>query len=389
MPLPAVSDDTFGREVLGSTLPVLVEFGAESIAAQATTPALDDVALALRSRIKVLRLDVERNQALKAEYEIRGIPTLILFKGGKPLARRIGGRMPKEEIEEWVDAQLILALATRRTSAGRNASVFKISNGMDVVVIPDRRAPIVTHMVWYKIGAADEPKGHSGIARLVEHLTFKSLEKYSACEFSKVIFACGGQSNAFSNRDVTTYWQRVTRDQLKVVMEMEVDRMLQLRLSEEELATERKVIMELRRSLLDTDPAAALEEKIGAALYRGHRNGIPVVGSASEIARLTRDDVLRFHELHYVPDNAVLVVSGDVEAQDVKLLAEETYGRIPAAGKLGKPARSQVPVHIAARRVALENSRTGASRFRRDYAVPSYVGPARRRGERSQGLVQR
>ena len=193
---------------------------------------------------------------------------------------------------------------------------------MDVVVIPDHRAPVVTHMVWYKVGAADEPKGVSGIAHFLEHLMFKSTDKIAVGEFSKIISRLGGQDNAFTGQDVTSYHQRIAKEQLGTLMEMEADRMTHLRLTNDEVATERQVIIEERRSRIDNNPAALLDEQMNAALYLSHPYGIPVIGWEHEMAKLSREDALRFYKRYYAPNNAILVVAGDVTAEEVKRLAE-------------------------------------------------------------------
>ena len=227
-------------------------------------------------------------------------------------------------------AMLMLAFAQQTASAEPRASEFKLSNGMDVVVIPDHRAPVVTHMVWYKVGAADEPKGVSGIAHFLEHLMFKSTDKIAVGDFSKIISKLGGQDNAFTGQDVTAYHQRIAKEQLATLMEMEADRMTHLRLTNDEVATERQVIIEERRSRIENNPGARLDEQMNAALYLSHPYGVPVIGWEHEMAKLSREDALRFYKRYYAPNNAILVVAGDVTVDEVKRLAEATYGKIPA-----------------------------------------------------------
>jgi len=273
----------------------------------------------------------------------------------------------------YLMAMLMLALAQQTASAEPRATEFKLSNGMDVVVIPDHRAPVVTHMVWYKVGAADEPKGVSGIAHFLEHLMFKSTDKIAVGEFSKIISRLGGQDNAFTGQDVTAYHQRIAKDQLKTLMEMEADRMTHLRLTNDEVATERQVIIEERRSRIDNNPGARLDEQMNAALYLSHPYGVPVIGWAHEMAKLSREDALRFYKRYYAPNNAILVVSGDVTPEEVKRLAEETYGKLPANPDVDGRSRPQEPIHTAARRVTLKDPRAGNASFHRYYIVPSYV----------------
>lgn len=253
------------------------------------------------------------------------------------------------------------------------ASEFTLSNGMQVVVIPDHRAPVVTHMVWYKVGAADEPKGTSGIAHFLEHLMFKSTDKIAIGEFSKIISRLGGQDNAFTGQDVTSYHQRIAKERLGTLMEMEADRMANLRLTKDEVATERKVILEERRSRIDNNPTALLDEQMNAALYLAHPYGIPVIGWEHEMAQLSREDAMRFYKRYYAPNNAILVVAGDVTPEEVKKLAEETYGKIPANPEVDGRKRPSEPPHIAARRLELKDPRAGNASFHRYYVAPSYI----------------
>jgi zinc protease len=267
---------------------------------------------------------------------------------------------------------LASALPLASARAEPRATEFTLSNGMDIVVIPDHRAPVVTHMVWYKVGSADEPKGVSGIAHFLEHLMFKSTDKIAVGEFSKIISRLGGQDNAFTGQDVTSYHQRISKERLGTVMEMEADRMEHLRLTSEEVATERQVILEERRSRIDNNPTALLDEQMNATLYLAHPYGIPVIGWEHEMAKLSRDDALHFYKRYYAPNNAILVVAGDVTPEEVKRLAEETYGKVPANPDVDRRMRPQEPPHIASRRLELKDPRAGNASFHRYYVAPSY-----------------
>jgi zinc protease len=263
------------------------------------------------------------------------------------------------------------ALAPVHTAA--RATQFMLSNGMQVVVIPDHRAPVVTHMVWYRVGAADSPSGVSGIAHFLEHLMFKSTEKIPDGAFARNVLQLGGQLNAFTSQDVTAYHERISKDHLRAMMEMEADRMVNLRLTDEEVATERQVIIEERRSRMDSNPGARLNEQMAAALYISHPYGVPVIGWAHEMAELSREDALAFYKRYYAPNNAILAVSGDVAPDEVKRLAEETYGKILANPDVELRVRAQEPPHIAARRVTLKDPQAGSASFHRYYFVPSYA----------------
>lgn len=272
---------------------------------------------------------------------------------------------------------LTMASFTHTTLAARSAALateFKLANGMDVVVIPDTRAPVVTHMVWYRIGAADETPGVSGIAHFLEHLMFKSTEKIPMGEFSKIVARLGGQDNAFTGHDATAYFQRVAKERLGTVMSMEADRMVNLRLTEKEVLTERDVILEERRSRIDNNPNALLDEQMNAVLHQSHPYKIPVIGWEHEMAKLTPQDALAFYKRNYAPNNAILIVAGDVTPDEVKKLAEDTYGKIPANPAVSPERhRPMDPPSRAARRVTLEDPRAGRPALIRYYQVPSYV----------------
>lgn len=256
--------------------------------------------------------------------------------------------------------------------AAPRVAEFSLDNGMTVVVIPDTRSPVVTHMIWYKVGAADEPKGISGIAHFLEHLMFKSTDKIPSGEFSKIIARLGGQDNAFTGHDVTSYFQRISKDQLRTVMEMEADRMINLQLAENEVLTERDVILEERRSRVENNPAAILDEQMDAALFLHHPYGIPVIGWEHEIAQLSRETALNFYKRFYAPNNSILVVAGDVTPEEVKKLANEIYAKIPKNPNASRLSRPTDPPQRAARRVRLEDPRAGKASLHRDYIVPSY-----------------
>lgn len=261
--------------------------------------------------------------------------------------------------------------AVAEEAKSERVSEFTLANGLQVVVIPDHRAPVATQMVWYKAGAADEPPGTSGIAHFLEHLMFKGTDNIQ--QFSKIIAKNGGDDNAFTNHDVTAYFQRVAKDRLPKVMEMEADRMANLRLTPEDVATERDVILEERRSRVDNDPGAILQEQMMAALYRNHPYGIPIIGWEHEMKELDREDTLAFYRRYYAPENAILIVAGDVEPDDVKALAEKTFGKIPRNGEAQQRARPSEPEHDAPLTVTLEDPRAGRTTVQRYYIAPSYA----------------
>jgi zinc protease len=244
-----------------------------------------------------------------------------------------------------------------------------LENGLELVVIPNHRSPVVTHMIWYKVGAADEDAGHSGIAHLLEPLMFKGTETRAPGEFSAIVSRNGGQENAFTSWDFTAYHQSVAKDRLPLVMELEADRMTNLVLGEEQVASEKQVVLEERRQRVDNDPGATLGIYADGILFFNHPYRRPIIGWENEIAALTADDVLAFYRRWYAPNNAVLVVAGDVTMAEVRPLAETTYGRI---GRAQTPARVDLaePPAKTPRRIELEDPRVRQETWSRSYLAP-------------------
>ncbi|MHA6346840.1 M16 family metallopeptidase [Roseivivax sp. CAU 1761] len=269
-----------------------------------------------------------------------------------------------------VTLALPAAVSAGAQSVDDLVTTFTLDNGMDVVVIENHRAPVVTHMVWYKAGAADEPAGDSGVAHFLEHLLFKGTDTLEPGEFSRVVAANGGSDNAFTSQDQTAYFQRVAADRLDTMMAMEADRMVNLRLTEEDIATERNVILEERNQRTENEPGALFNEERSAALYRNHPYANPVIGWRHEIEALDLEAALEFYEANYAPNNAVLVVAGDVTPEAVRDLAEEHYGAIPANSEIVERVRPQEPPHRAERRITFRDPRVAQPYLLRSYAAP-------------------
>jgi zinc protease len=263
--------------------------------------------------------------------------------------------------------------ATALESAGPAITEFTLANGLKVVVIPDRRTPVVTHMIWYRVGSADETPGKSGLAHFLEHLMFKGTAKYPAGRFSQVLAELGGQENAFTSQDYTAYFQRVARENLETVMAFEADRMTGLVLSDAGVLSERDVVLEERRMRTDNDPSAQLYEAAQAALYTNHPYGRPVIGWEHEIRQLDREQALAFYRRFYAPENAVLVLAGDVDADEVRTLAEKIYGKVTRGATAAERVRPAEPEPRAHRRVTLADARVQQPNFSRYYLVPSHA----------------
>ncbi|TXH95724.1 MAG: insulinase family protein [Pseudorhodobacter sp.] len=277
---------------------------------------------------------------------------------------------------------LALGLAATAPAHADEVSTFTLKNGLELVVIEDHRAPVVTHMVWYRIGAADETPGHSGIAHFFEHLMFQGTDDLAPGEFSATVEAQGGNDNAFTSWDYTAYFQRVAADRLGLMMQMEADRMRDLTLSEEDVATERQVIVEERGQRTDSDPGSLLNEQMTAAQYLNHPYGRPVIGWMHEIKALTRDDALAFYKANYAPNNAIVVVAGDVTPEDALTLAETHYGPLEPSTTLTPRARPVEPPQLAERRLALTDERVSEP-----YVIRSYLAAERNPGDQEKAAA--
>lgn len=257
---------------------------------------------------------------------------------------------------------------------------FTLENGMRAVVIEDHRAPVVTHMVWYRVGSVDEPGGKTGIAHFLEHLMFKGTETLESGDFSRIIAENGGEDNAFTSSDYTAYFQRIAKDRLGLVMSMEADRMRNLVVDDGEWEAERKVVLEERNSRTDTDPGAKFREQYSAALWMNSGYGNPVIGWRHEIEALTKEDALAFYEHYYAPNNAILVVAGDVTPAEVERLAKQHYGPIEYVELPEKPSATEPP-QLAERRLKMADPRVSQPRMVRVYTAPSYVTATGREAE--------
>lgn len=272
-------------------------------------------------------------------------------------------------------------------TAGAKVADFKLANGLQLVVIPDHRAPVITHMIWYKVGAADETAGKSGLAHFLEHLMFKGTAKNPAGRFSTVVARIGGQENAFTSSDYTGYYQRVPSEQLKTVMEFEADRMTGLVLTDAVVLPERDVILEERNQRMENNPRARLGEQMDAALFLNHPYGKPIIGWRHEMEQLSRDDAIDFYKRFYGPNDAVVVVAGDIEPDAALKLAEETYGKIKPVEGIKKRQRPQEPPQVAPRSLTLADPRVEQPVVQRSYLVPSFAtGKAANKPGQSEAL---
>ena len=269
-------------------------------------------------------------------------------------------------------AVIAAAFVVPASAAEQKVADYKLSNGLELVVIPDHRAPVVTHMIWYKVGAADEVNGHSGLAHFLEHLMFKGTAAHPAGEFSNVVARLGGQENAFTTSDYTGNFQRVPSGDLATVMSFEADRMTGLQLTDEVVLPEREVILEEQNQRIGNNPRAKLSEQIAAALYLNSPYGRPVIGWRHEMEQLSRDDAIGFYRRFYGPNNAVVVIAGDVTPEAALKLAEDSYGKVAPRASIPPRVRPQEPKPVAARTLTLADPRVEMPLQQRDYLVPTF-----------------
>jgi zinc protease len=291
-----------------------------------------------------------------------------------PLALSLGVMM--SAVPAFAESPASADAAAEIPRMAPNAEAFTLSNGMQVVVIPDHRAPVVTHMVWYKVGSADETAGQSGVAHFVEHLMFKGTATHPGDEFRRRVAAIGGDENAFTSYDYTAFFQRVAKENLAEMMGFEADRMSNLVLTDETVATEREVVLNERRDRIEKNPDAVLNEGLLRILYFNHPYGRPIIGWNQEMKALNRTMALDFYHRYYTPENAVLVVAGDVTPDEVRQMAEATYGKIPERPDAARAPRPSEPTEIGPRTITVRDDKVRESQLQRIYVVPSAVTAA-------------
>ncbi len=249
---------------------------------------------------------------------------------------------------------------------------FALQNGMQVVVVPDHRAPVVTQMLWFKVGAVDDPPGVSGLAHFFEHMMFRGTKSVPGEGFSTTIARNGGTSNAFTTHDFTAFYEQIAKDRLPLAMQLEADRMANLDLSDTNVFTERNVVMEERRMRVDNEPQSLLGEQMAAALHTTHPYGRPVIGWMEEIQHIDRLAARDFYRHHYAPNNAILVLAGDITPDEARKLAQAAYGKVPAR-ELSPRWEFAQPPRLGETRITLVRPDANVPLFTRAYRVKSYT----------------
>ena len=271
----------------------------------------------------------------------------------------------------FVIASVVLSACSQSADELQNIKTDRLPNGLEIVVITDTRAPVITHMIWYKAGAMDDPEGKSGIAHYFEHLMFKGTKTLAPGEFSEKIAMMGGSENAFTAYDYTAYFQRISADKLTEVMKLEADRMSNLVFVESQALSERNVVLEERASRTDSSPPALLGEKLRHVLHKPHPYARPIIGWRHEIEKLNLEDAKNFYKRFYAPDNAILVVAGDTDMPEVKTLAAKYYGVIPPANK-PKNQLIKADSLSAPETIYMQDVRTRQPVMQRIYRLPEW-----------------
>ncbi|MGH6827525.1 MAG: M16 family metallopeptidase [Rhizomicrobium sp.] len=287
---------------------------------------------------------------------------------------------------------LLLALAplaARAQDGGAHPATFQFSltNGMAVLVIPDHRAPVITQMLWFKVGAVDDPPGISGLAHFFEHMMFRGTKKVPGDLYAQTIAKYGGEDNAFTTHDYTAFYEQIAADRLKLVMGLEADRLANLDLSDANVATEREVVLEERRMRVDNNPQALTVEQMEGELYLSHPYGRPVLGWPEEVRHIDRVAAENFYKHHYAPNNAILVIAGDVTAEQVRVMAEAEYGKVRAR-PLQPRAEYAEPPRLAEARMTVVRPDVRVPIFIRIYRVPSYAQAGPGQAESFETLAQ-
>ena len=252
-----------------------------------------------------------------------------------------------------------------------NAKSFELRNGMKVVVVENKRAPVISQMIWYNFGSGVEEKGKSGLAHFMEHLMFKGTRKFPDNYYSNFIAKIGGSENAFTSYDYTAYYQIFPKYELEKIMQMEADRMVNLTLTEKNVEIEKKVILEERFQRVESDPSAKLDESMKSILFPNHYYGRPIIGWRHEIEDLTFKDVLMFYKKHYIPNNAVLVLSGDVDFEEVKKISKKYFGR-HKKGKVAFGMNTKDPLIETLINVEMKHPTVKQKIWKKFYRVDSY-----------------
>src|SRR6266446_9662009 len=250
---------------------------------------------------------------------------------------------------------LVLVAGGAAAQSGERVLASTLDNGLRVLLQEDHRSPIVSFQMWYRVGSRNEARGATGIAHFLEHLMFKGTPTYGQGQFARLVEQNGGQDNAFTSHDVTSYYVNIAADRVDMVLTLEADRMRHLLLDPKEIESERLVVMEERRTRSEDDPDGYLSVESLAAAYKAHPYGWPVIGWMEDIARITPAELRAFYDRYYQPGNAILVIVGDVDARRIVGRVREAFGRIPRA-PAPPPMQAVEPPQPGERRVLVHKA---------------------------------
>src|SRR5580698_8314331 len=287
------------------------------------------------------------------------------------LATSLAGHAAPSTKEEN-QAKLSQPAPANPRQTGNNTFQFALGNGMQVLVIPDHRAPVATQMLWFRVGAVDDPPGLSGMAHFFEHMLFRGTKQVTDDAFSQIIAKNGGETNAFTDHDYTAFYEQIAKDRLPLAMKLEADRLANLDLSDSHVGPERDVVLEERRMRVDNEPQSLMSEQMQAALHLSHPYGRPVIGWQEEVRHIDRVSAQDFYDHHYAPNNAILVIAGDVTPAEVRKLAQDAYGKV-ATRELTPRAEFAEPPRLAETRMVIAHPDAKVPLFSRIYRVPSYA----------------
>ncbi len=253
--------------------------------------------------------------------------------------------------------QLIFIYLLSVLSFALEIKEYTLKNGLEVIVIEEHKAPVATFQIWYRVGAKDEPIGKSGLTHLLEHMMFKGTSKYGPSEFSKIIQRYGGTDNAYTTKDYTAYFTLLASDRIEISIDLEADRMCNLILDPKEMLSERNVVMEERRLSYEDDPENSLYEEVVAAAFKVHPYQRPIIGWMSDIENIDRDDLYEFYKTYYSPQNAFILIVGDVKADEIIEKVRRSFEKINKGelkGEIKEKIRFAEPAQRGERRVSLK-----------------------------------
>ncbi|MCQ2913598.1 MAG: insulinase family protein [Alphaproteobacteria bacterium] len=253
-----------------------------------------------------------------------------------------------------------------------NKKTFTLSNGLTVIINENHRAPIVTQMIWYKTGSIDDPLGKTGTAHLLEHLMFKGTKSISSGDFSKIISKNGGKENAFTSYNYTSYFQNIAKDRLELAMFLEADRMGNLNFSEQNFLLEKDVVIEERLLRIDNDPSALLLEQMNKVLWGDHPYSRPIIGTQKDFASISSTDIKDFYKEHYSPDNAILVLSGDITIDEAIPLVEKYYGKIAPSRKPLEKRIFTAPLNLKTE-IKMKSPIVKVKSLTKSFITPSFI----------------